>query len=56
MKTFRNIFQEVKTLVNTIKVMELKFYKDPTKENREQLHKVQAKLSRYLHFEKQFRK
>lgn len=31
----------------TIKVVELQFEEDPIGENRDQLHKVQAKLSRY---------
>lgn len=36
--------------------MELKFKKDPARENREQFHKEQDKLTRYLRFEEEFLK
>ncbi|XP_060190534.1 uncharacterized protein LOC132619737 [Lycium barbarum] len=53
-KTFGNIFQEIETLEEVIKVHMIQFEALPTPENRAILHKVQADLNRYLHLEEEF--
>ncbi|XP_059311009.1 uncharacterized protein LOC132062452 [Lycium ferocissimum] len=52
--TFGNIFQEIETLKEMIKVHEIQFELQSTPTNRESLHKVQADLNRYLHLEEKF--
>lgn len=46
---FGNIFQEVKTMEEVIKVMEVQFEADPSGRNREKLQEAQANLNKYLH-------
>lgn len=53
-ETYGNIFQQIATIENTIKVKEMQFEEDPSLENRSQLFKVQAELTRYLHLEEKF--
>ncbi|XP_059315433.1 uncharacterized protein LOC132066055 [Lycium ferocissimum] len=52
--TFGNIFQEIEALEEIIKVKETQFQNFPTPTNRQELHKVQAELNRYLHLEEDF--
>ncbi|XP_055814140.1 uncharacterized protein LOC129883523 [Solanum dulcamara] len=51
---FGNIFQEIKALEEIIKVKETQFQNIPTPTNRQELHKVQAELNKYLHLEEEF--
>lgn len=53
-ETFGNIFQEIATLKDVIKVAELQFETEPNAANREKLHEAQAKLNLYLHREEEF--
>ncbi|XP_059302336.1 uncharacterized protein LOC132054310 [Lycium ferocissimum] len=52
--THGNIFQQIASLEEVIKVHEEKFETSPTVQNRERLNRVQADLSRFLHLEEQF--
>ncbi|XP_060216785.1 uncharacterized protein LOC132644224 [Lycium barbarum] len=52
--TFGNIFQEIEALEEIIKVKENQFQNLPTPTNRQELHKVQAELNRYLHLEEEY--
>ncbi|XP_060211840.1 uncharacterized protein LOC132639410 [Lycium barbarum] len=52
--TYGNIFQEIETLKDVVKVHEIQFELQPTLANRENLHKVQADLNMYLYLEEEF--
>ncbi|XP_060190555.1 uncharacterized protein LOC132619775 [Lycium barbarum] len=52
--TYGNIFQKVTTLEEVILAHESQFEADPSMENRAQLHRVQAELSKYLHLEEAY--
>ncbi|XP_059292365.1 uncharacterized protein LOC132045804 [Lycium ferocissimum] len=52
--TYGNIFQEIESLEDVIKVHEEQYEINPSPQNREKLHKVQAKLNRYLYLEEAF--
>ncbi|XP_059311479.1 uncharacterized protein LOC132063063 [Lycium ferocissimum] len=52
--TYGNIFQKVATLEEVIFTHEAQFEADPLMENRAQLHRVQAELSKYLHLEEAY--
>jgi len=53
-ETFGNIFQEIVTLEEIIKVKETQFERFPTTENREILHRAQAELKKQLNREEEF--
>ncbi|KAH0662438.1 uncharacterized protein [Solanum tuberosum] len=53
-ETLGNIFQEITTLEEIIKVQEMQFEADPSEANRENLYKYQANLKRHLHMEEDF--
>ncbi|XP_059295509.1 uncharacterized protein LOC132048840 [Lycium ferocissimum] len=53
-ETYGNIFQQIATLEDVIKVKELQLEVNPTGVNREQLHKAQVDLNRYLSIEKEY--
>lgn len=48
------MFQQIATLEDVIQDHEVRFEKSPTLHNREELHKAEAKLSRYLHLEEEY--
>ncbi|XP_070046792.1 uncharacterized protein [Nicotiana tomentosiformis] len=48
-ETFGDIFKQIVTLEDVIKVHEIEFELNPTPQNRAKLHKVEADLTRYLH-------
>ncbi|XP_060211804.1 uncharacterized protein LOC132639369 [Lycium barbarum] len=52
--TFGNIFQQIESLEDIIKAQEVQFELHPSPQNRENLHKVQAELNRYLHLKEAF--
>ncbi|XP_055800398.1 uncharacterized protein LOC129869822 [Solanum dulcamara] len=52
--TFGNIFQEIATIEEIIKVQEAQFEANPNGSNRETLHQTQAKLKKYLQREEEF--
>ncbi|XP_059295529.1 uncharacterized protein LOC132048860 [Lycium ferocissimum] len=47
-ETYGNIFQQISTMEDVIKVKELQFELNPSSLNREALHKAQADLNNYL--------
>ncbi|XP_059306288.1 uncharacterized protein LOC132057690 [Lycium ferocissimum] len=51
--TFGDIFQYIATIEDTISVKELQFELAPTPGNREELHKAQAELSKFLYLEEE---
>lgn len=53
-ETFGNIFQEIATLEDTIKVLETQFEDTPSGENRSRLQKAQAELYTQLQREEEF--
>lgn len=53
-ETFGDIFQEIATLEDLVRVAELQFEIYPTGGNKEKLHEFLAKLNRYLHREEEF--
>ncbi|KAH0776301.1 hypothetical protein KY290_007712 [Solanum tuberosum] len=53
-ETFGNIFQEIATLEDTIKVLETHFEDTPSGENRSRLQKAQAELYTQLQREEEF--
>ncbi|XP_059280740.1 uncharacterized protein LOC132034410 [Lycium ferocissimum] len=53
-ETFGNIFQQISTMEDVIKVKELQFEMNPSSLNREALHKAQANPNRYLHLEEEY--
>jgi len=53
-ETLGNIFQEIITLEEVIKVNETQFELDPSGTNREKLHKSQAELRKQLQREEEF--
>nr|XP_018622849.1 uncharacterized protein LOC108943378 [Nicotiana tomentosiformis] len=52
--TYGDIFQNIAILEEVVLVHEAQFEKNPTKQNRERLQKVQAELIKYLALEEQF--
>ncbi|XP_059290702.1 uncharacterized protein LOC132044231 [Lycium ferocissimum] len=54
--TFGNIFQDIETLEEVIKVHEIQFELQLTPNKREKLYRVQADMNRYLHLEEEFLK
>ncbi|XP_059290400.1 uncharacterized protein LOC132043958, partial [Lycium ferocissimum] len=52
--TYGNIFQQIATIEDTIKVKELQFQNNASRENRMQLHQAQAELTRFLHLEEEY--
>ncbi|XP_059301818.1 uncharacterized protein LOC132053727 [Lycium ferocissimum] len=52
--TYGNIFQQIATIEDTIKVKELQFENNASRENRMQLHQAQAELTRFLHLEEEY--
>ena len=52
--TFGNIFLEIITLEEVIKLIETKFELDPSGTNREKLHKSQAEIRKHLQREEEF--
>ncbi|XP_060183220.1 uncharacterized protein LOC132613188 [Lycium barbarum] len=52
--TCGDIFQQISTLEDTIKIKELQFELAPTLTNREELHKEQAELCRFLYLEEEY--
>ncbi|XP_070048900.1 uncharacterized protein [Nicotiana tomentosiformis] len=53
-ETFGDIFKQIAALEDIIKVHEIEFELNPTVQNREKLHKVQADLTRFYHLEEKF--
>ncbi|XP_059306203.1 uncharacterized protein LOC132057591 [Lycium ferocissimum] len=53
-ETYGNIFQQISTLEDVIKVKELQLELNPTGLNREELHKAQVDLNRYLTIEEEY--
>ncbi|XP_059295510.1 uncharacterized protein LOC132048842 [Lycium ferocissimum] len=53
-ETYGNIFQQISTMEDVIKVKELQFELNPSSLNREALHKAQADLNRYLCLEEEY--
>ncbi|XP_059302356.1 uncharacterized protein LOC132054329 [Lycium ferocissimum] len=52
--TYGNIFQQIATIEDTIKVKELQFQNNASRENRMQLHQAQAELTRFLHLKEEY--
>ncbi|XP_060170581.1 uncharacterized protein LOC132601517 [Lycium barbarum] len=52
--TYGNIFQQIATIEDTIKVKELQFENNASRENRMLLHQAQAELTRFLHLEEEY--
>ncbi|XP_060200399.1 uncharacterized protein LOC132628652 [Lycium barbarum] len=52
--TYGNIFQQISTIEDIIKVKELQFELNPSMLNRTDLHKAQAELNNYLHLEEEY--
>ncbi|XP_060211976.1 uncharacterized protein LOC132639554 [Lycium barbarum] len=52
--TYGNIFQQIATIKDTIKVKELQFENNASRENRMLLHQAQAELTRFLHLEEEY--
>ncbi|XP_060182174.1 uncharacterized protein LOC132611821 [Lycium barbarum] len=52
--TYGNIFQQISTLEDVIKVKELQFELNPSIMNRAALHKAQANLNNYLHLQEEY--
>ncbi|XP_060202276.1 uncharacterized protein LOC132630725 [Lycium barbarum] len=52
--TYGNIFRQISTIEDTIKVKELQFELNPSMLNRINLHKAQTELNSYLHLEKEY--
>ncbi|XP_060202641.1 uncharacterized protein LOC132631059 [Lycium barbarum] len=53
-ETYGNIFQQISTMKDLIKVSELQFELNPSSLNREALHKAQADFNRYLCLEEEY--
>ncbi|XP_059302334.1 uncharacterized protein LOC132054308 [Lycium ferocissimum] len=52
--TYGNIFQQIATIEDTIKVKELQFENNGSRENIMILHQAQAELTRFLHLEEEY--
>ncbi|XP_060200489.1 uncharacterized protein LOC132628743 [Lycium barbarum] len=52
--TYGNIFQQISTIEDTIKVKEFQFKNNASRENRMLLHQAQAELTRFLHLEEEY--
>ncbi|XP_060210567.1 uncharacterized protein LOC132637503 [Lycium barbarum] len=52
--TYGNIFQQIATIEATIKVKELQFETNASRENRMLLHQAQAELTKFLHLEEEY--
>ncbi|XP_059310078.1 uncharacterized protein LOC132061246 [Lycium ferocissimum] len=52
--TYGNIFQQIATIEDTIKVKELQFQNNASKENRMRLHQAQAELTKFLHLKEEY--
>nr|XP_016462863.1 PREDICTED: uncharacterized protein LOC107785951 [Nicotiana tabacum] len=53
-ETFGDIFEQIASLEDVIKVHEAEFELNPTAQNRAKLHKVEADLTRYYQLEEEF--
>ncbi|XP_075076767.1 uncharacterized protein LOC142163385 [Nicotiana tabacum] len=51
---FGDIFKQIASLEDVIKVHEIEFELNPTVQNREKLHKVEANITLFYHLEKEF--
>lgn len=51
--TFRNIFQRIATLEDEMNVKKIQLEMNPTVENKEELHRVNAELRKFLHLEEE---
>lgn len=53
-ETFGDIFKQIDTLEDVIKVHEIEFKLNPTPQNMAKLHKVEADITRCLHLDEEF--
>ncbi|KAG5599867.1 hypothetical protein H5410_031237 [Solanum commersonii] len=53
-KTYGDMFQQIATLEDVIQAHEVTFEESPTLHNKEELHKDQAELCKYLHLEEEY--